>query len=201
MSEAEKFQKYLGTQLVDHLGEGYIFLRSKLELRQKGKESSNVIVLAGSNKYSPDVSVSFYVGRHFEEIKKVEKALGLEPMPYHIQQYSPNLQNMINHPNIGARHTWRININNPPESFPEEMCTAIRQISEPFFERFDTLESSRDALAINDSWCFGGPAFWRSLLLFDAALDDIHHFSKWATHLNSVEREQAELLLARYKEI
>jgi hypothetical protein len=201
MSQAENYQKILGAELAEQLGEGYKFLRSKLELRQKGKQSSNVIVLAGSNKYSPSISVSFYFGKHFEEIKKVEKALGLEPMHYHIQQYSPNLQNMVDHPNPNLEHTWNVNIDKPSVLFSKKVCVAIRKISGPFFERFDSLQRSREALAANDSWCFGGPTFWRSLFLFDAALGDIEHFKQWSQCLNDFEQEQANQLLEKYKTI
>jgi hypothetical protein len=201
MSEAEKFQKSLGAELVEYLGQDYKFLRSKLEFRQKGEDSSNIIILAGSNKYSPDISVSFYIGKHFEEIRKVEKTLGLESISSHIQQYSPNLQSMMNHPHIGEKHTWRVNINNPPRSFAKKLSVAISKIGDPFFDRFSTLENSRNALAANDSWCFGGQLFWRSLFLFDAALGETDHFIKWAQCLEGFEKEQADQLLARYKEI
>ncbi len=198
MSEAEKFQKNLGEDLAKELGQGYKFFRSKLELHQKGSECSNVIVLSGSNKYSPSISVSFHFGKHFEEIRRIEKALGLGPMHYHIQQYSPNLKGMINHPNIESAHTWRVNINNPPKSLCREVCVAMREVSEPFFDRFDSLEGSRDAIASNDSWCLYN---WVSVLLFDAALDDIAHFNKWAKNLSGFEKEYAVNLLAKYNEI
>ena len=201
MSEAENFQKSLGAELAEQLGQGYKFLRSKLELRQKGNESSNVVVLAGSNKYSPEISISFYFGRHFEALKKVEKALGLEPMSYHIQQYSPNLQNMANHPNASGQHTWRVNINQTSEELAKTIAAAINKVSEPFFNRFSTIEDSRNAIAGKDSWCFSGPALWRSLFLFDAALGDIEHFKKWSECLKNYEKQQAEQLVARYYEI
>jgi hypothetical protein len=87
---AANFQQELGTQIARLLGKSYTFYKSRRELRAKTPDGHNVIILSGSNKYSPHISISFYFGRNFAAAKEIEKLLGNHQFYYHIQQYSPN---------------------------------------------------------------------------------------------------------------
>jgi hypothetical protein len=54
----------------------------------------DVLIVSGSTRWSPLISVSFYFGRSFDRVREVEKDLGEAGLPYHIAQYSPNLGHM-----------------------------------------------------------------------------------------------------------
>jgi hypothetical protein len=73
MSEAEKFQKRLGQKLEDLFVGKFRFYKSKLQLRRKYEGGNDVIVLSGSNKWSPYISVAFYFGKHFDAVRLIEK--------------------------------------------------------------------------------------------------------------------------------
>src|SRR5437868_11304865 len=89
-----EFQRNLGANLANALGGQYRFFKSRLELRADAPDGHNVVILAGSTKYSPHISVDFYFGRHFAQAKLVEKRLGSHQFYYHIQQLSLNRKHM-----------------------------------------------------------------------------------------------------------
>jgi hypothetical protein len=197
LSEARRFQQLIGTELAAEFAGDFRFYRSRLELRRTGDDGADVIILAGSAKWSPLISLSFYFGRSFDLVRQIEKQLGWSGLPYHIQQYSLNLRHMSG---IGyaGRHTWDIDLRQPPSDLAREIKAAIQGMAFPFFERFRELSAARDAIATDDPWCFGGRGpFWRSLFLMDAALDDLAHFRKWSERLEPFYAAQAAEALAR----
>ncbi len=88
-------------------------------------------------------------------------------------------------------YSWSLDLSRPIGSLISEMKYAIESIASPFFERFNSIECARDAIASDDPWCFGGPIFWRQLLFLDAAMNDIAHFKAWAIGLEEFALRQA----------
>lgn len=197
MSAADAYKKQLGQEISDLFGGEFKFYKSKLELRRKRADGFDVIVLSGSNKWSPYIDVSFYFGRNFDAARKIEKALGSYPMPYQIQQYSPNVRAMKGLEYSGDG-TWEVNIEEPPSDLAQTIKKAIEKIAFPFFDRFSTLKSAQIALGSDDSWCFSpkGP-FFHMIFKVDAALNEIDHFKKWSECLDSLYQEQASEDLAK----
>jgi hypothetical protein len=194
MSDAGEFLKRLGEELMPLLGDGFKFYRSKLELRQSRDAGRNVIILSGSNKASPHISVSFYFGRNFDGVRQLERKYGEYPMPQHIQQYSPNLE-LIEGMEYGGPHSWDVDIRSPPSTLAAELHVALQGMAFPFFRRFADIEVARDALASDDSWCF---SIWTQLFMVDAALGDLAHFRRWMTCLDPFTTEQAVEKLQQY---
>lgn len=201
MSAADKFKKDLGAEVCQHLGSDFKFLRSKRELRRPSGNGHDVVILSGSNKWSPHISVAFYYGRNYDDVKSIEKLAGEEPMPYHIQQYSPNATR-ISGLDFAGTTTWEVDITGPPAGLAKDIAAAIRGVAFPFFARFTELKTARDALATEDTWCFGAAGSgWYSLLKLDAALRDFEHFEVWRECLNEFYYQQSEERLLRYKEL
>jgi hypothetical protein len=190
VSTADNYKKKLGQEIADLFGGEFKFFKSKLELKRKRADGFDVIVLSGSNKWSPLVDVSFYFGRNFDAARKVEKVLGDHPMPYQIQQYSPNANSMLGL-GYSGNGTWEVNIEEPTQNLALVLKNAIESIAFPFFEKFTTLEASQEALAQDHSWCFSpkGP-FYHMLFKVDAALGDLEHFKKWSQCLDEFYVEQ-----------
>jgi hypothetical protein len=198
LSRAKKYQQLLGEALADQLGGEFKFYRSNVKLRRENALGHDVIVVGGSTKWSPHISVDYYFGKRFDRIRRIEKELGMHPMPMHIQQYSPNVGNMKGLKPTGP-YSWTANITESLGTLPTELAHSIREIAFPFFERFHDLESSRDAFIANDSWCFGAaPYFWHALFKMDTALGDIEHFEKWSQCLEAPYLEQAQEALRKY---
>jgi hypothetical protein len=191
VSAADNYKKLLGQEIADLFGGESKFYKSKLELKRKRAEGFDVVVLSGSNKWSPYIDISFYFGRNYDAARKVEKALGDHPMPYQIQQYSPNVGSMKGLEYIGDG-TWEVNIEEPPKKFAHTIKNAIEDIAFPFFERFSTLKGAQGALENDDSWCFSpkGP-FYHMIFKVDAALNEIDHFKKWSHCLEEFYQKQA----------
>jgi hypothetical protein len=190
VSAADTYKKKLGQEIADLLGDEFTFYKSKLMLKRKRASGFDVIILAGSNKWSPLIDVSFYFGRNFDNARKVEKALNAHPMPYQIQQYSPNVNSMLGLDYSGDGN-WEVNIEESSQDVAIKIKSAIEKIAFPFFERFTTLEAAQEALTKEDSWCFSpkGP-FYHMLFNVDAALGDLEHFKKWSKCLDNFYIEQ-----------
>ena len=199
-SAAVAFQQRIGAELERAFDGEYQFFKSRLELRGADETDRNVLILAGSNKYSPYLSIEFYFGRNFEAARRVEKLLGDTPFYYHIQQYSLNQRNMKSLQYEGP-YSWSLDISKPIDSLISEMKYAVEGIANPFFERFNSIESARDAVASDDSWCFGGPIFWKQLLILDAAMNEIAHFKKWATQLDEFAVKQSNEMLDKLAQV
>jgi hypothetical protein len=197
-SASSVFQYHLGEQLAEVLGEGWKHYKSRNEVRAQADGGDKVIILSGSNKYSPHVEVAFYFGCRYAAASKIEKLLGGHQFHYHIQQYSHNRCAFAELPFAGPS-TWSVNIESPPLGLASELADAIRGIAFPFFERFASMRAARDALAADDPWCFGGTAFWPQLLLLDLALGDVAHFKDWARDLDAFSLGQAQERIAAYE--
>jgi len=190
-SAAVAFQQQIGAELARTFEGQYQFFKSRLELRSSIDEAHNVLIMSGSNKYSPYISLAFYFGRNFGLARRVEKLLGGTPFYYHIQQYSLN-RNQMKGIEYSGPYTWSLDITRPVGSLVSEIKYAIEGLANPFFSRFHSIESARNAIAADDPWCFGGPIFWKQLLLLDAAMNELSHFRAWATRLDEFQHTQAE---------
>ena len=195
---ATAFLQQLGAEIAKGLGAEYKFFKSTLELRAPTPGGHNVLVLSGSNKYSPHISISFYFGKNFAAAKKVEKIFGSHRFYYHITQYSSGRQPLYAATYKGPDN-WQVDITAPPANLAAEIVEAIRGMANPFFERFNTIQAARDAIAAYDPECFGGSLFWRQLLLLDLAMNDLLHFEQWSKTLGVFEREQAAKEIIQYR--
>jgi hypothetical protein len=75
MSSAEKSNVQLGEALAKELGSSFKFYRSRLELRRNSIEGHDSVVLSGSHKFSPHMSVRFYFGVNFAKARLAEKEI------------------------------------------------------------------------------------------------------------------------------
>ena len=98
-------------------------------------------------------------------------------------------------------YSWSVDISKPIGSLVSEMKYAIESIANPFFERFDSIQSARDAIASDDSWCFGGPIFWKQLLILDAAMNQLGHFKEWAKRLDEFATRQSNEVLDQLAQV
>ena len=196
---SREFQHRLGAALAGALGGQYRFFKSRLELRADAPDGHNVVILAGSTKYSPHITVDFYFGRNFAKAKQVEKLLRGHQSYYHIQQFSPNRTHMKGLEYSGP-YTWSVDINNPPKTLVSELAGAVGGLAVPFFKRFSDIRTARDAIAADDPWCFGGKPFWRQLLLLDMAINDWEHFEDWRANLDGLAQRQASEMIALFKQ-
>lgn len=196
---AAQFRQQLGADLAFELQGHYTHLRSRGELRRTTPDGHDVLILSVSAKHSPFVSVAFYFGRNYAVAKRIEKLLRGYEFPYHIQQFSLNRRAMAGIPYDGP-YQWSIDIRNPPQDLAKQVAAAVLGVAVPFFVRFSSIAAARDALANNDPWCFGGPVFWRQLLIVDLALDDLAHFQKWAVCLQEYDRNQSEGVIRKFQE-
>jgi hypothetical protein len=199
MSAAEKYNVQLGEALAKELGSSFKFYRSRRELRRNSNEGHDSVILSGSNKFSPHISVSFYFGVNFAKARLVEKEIfgDANPAYYHIHQYSLNRNHMIGLDYKGP-FTWDINIQNPPNIL-DEVKKAIEGMALPFFERFANLRDARNAKVKNDSWCLGGDIFWHHILAMDMALGDMAHFIEWKKTIKPFYAEQADKKIMELK--
>jgi hypothetical protein len=197
---ANTFLQQLGEQIASSLGAEYKFYKSRLEVRTAVPGGHNVIILGGSNQSSPRISISFYFGKNFASAKKIEKMCGSHQFYYHIQQYSIGRSYLYGSQYQGP-DTWSIDITSPPVNLLTEIVEAIHGMAMPFFQRFNTIEAARDAIAADDPWCFGGPFYWRQLLLLDLAMNDISHFESWAYKLDDYNRQQAYEEIRKFREV
>ncbi len=195
-SAAESFRHDLAARLAGALGSGYVFNKSRGELFVEAGVGNNVLLIAGSSQYSPNITVSFYFGRNYSAVRTLEELTGERGSHYHIHQYSLNRKLMTGLRYRGP-HTWNVDIRRPDDSLVEQLLIAVNAMAFPFFNRFSEIESARDAIASNDAWCLGGPIFWRNLLYLDAALGDMQHFENWAVNLDTFRRAQATEISAK----
>jgi hypothetical protein len=197
MTTSTEFKQALSAEITRHLGQQFKFLKSRMELRQEVSEGHHVVIISGSNKYSPHIGVDFYYGKCFSAARQIEKRLGIYSFPYHVQQYSPNFR-----PHGPASYagpcTWSVDLSQPPSGLAEQLVQAIQGIACPFWDRYGTMLAARDAIALDDPGVFGGPAFWRQLLHLDMALDDLAHFEAWSSKLNKLSRKQADESIQRF---
>ena len=193
MSAAAKYRNELGAAVTEKLGADFKFLKSRQEIRRKTQEGHDSIVLSGSSKFSPYISISFYFGVNFAKASAIEAKFlkGSEAACYHIHQYSLNRNHMAGL-DYGGPFTWEINLHDPKD-IVQELKAAIESMAFPFFERFSNLKVARDAKVGNDSWCLGGDIFWHHILVMDMALDDMAHFNEWKKTIKPFYAQQADV--------
>jgi hypothetical protein len=186
MSPAAKYVSDLGVAVADQFGPSVTFSKVRKCLTWPTTYGDNFVALSGSNRCSPLISVDFYFGNRYDAATRVEKLLGRsknEQRIGHIIQYSLNAR-LMEGLTFGSARTFEINIRNPPSNIASSVADAIRQIAFPFWNRYPTVRSARDALLSRDEWCFhaGGP-FWHDLLYLDAALGEFEHYESWLAQL------------------
>jgi hypothetical protein len=196
LSAAEKYRNELGETVAKKLGADFRFYRSRQELRRETQEGHDSIILTGSSKFSPHISINFYFGVNFAKARAIEKKFfGSSHLAhYHIHQYSLNRNHMVGLDYRGP-FSWNINLKDPPD-IVQEVKVAIEKMALPFFERFSDLKIARDAKVGKDSWCLGGDIFWRDILVMDMALGDMAHFIEWKKTINPFYAQQTDVKIA-----
>src|SRR3569832_2158653 len=170
MSAAAEYVSALGIAIADQFGAAVTFSIVSQRLVWRTAFGGTFVGLSGSNKYSPYISVAFYFGNRYEDATRIEKLIGLPKKHLsagHIHQYSLNARSMKGL-TFSADYAFEIDIRKPPTDIASAVVDAIRQIAFPFWSRYPTVRSARDALLSSDEWCFkaGGP-FWANLLYLD----------------------------------
>jgi hypothetical protein len=199
MSAASDFVANLGAEVAGTFGADVEYFRAPRLLVWHTSFGGSFVSLDGSNKWSPYITVSFYFGNRYEDATKIERAIGTikrQQRPGHILQYSVNAH-LMKGLAFSSDFTWRINIHKPPTNLASSIADAIRQIAFPFWNRYPTVRSARDALVSEDTWCFhAGGSLWHDLLYLDAALDELEHYHSWLAQLDPfyVPYASAELL-------
>ncbi|WP_157119036.1 hypothetical protein [Azohydromonas lata] len=125
MSIATQFQANLGAEVTALLGSKHRFFKSRMDIRAEAPQGHNVVILSGSNKYSPFIDVAFYFGKNFAAVKALEPKHGLHHFLYHIQKYSYNRASFSEF-SFDGPCTWSIDINNPPSNLAQEIAAAIK---------------------------------------------------------------------------
>jgi len=202
MSAAAAYISALGIAVADQFGASVTFSKVDKRLVWPSAFGSTFVSLSGSNKWSPLISVSFYFGNRYEEATKIEQLIGQSKRQRragHIIQYSLNAH-LMKGLAFSSDHTFEINIKRPPAHMASAVADAIRQIAGPFWNRYPTVRSARDALLSRDEWCFkaGGP-FWHDLLYLDAALGELEHYESWLSQLEPFYVPFASAELAKVK--
>ena len=191
MSAAAKYRSELGATVAEKLGAEFKFYKSRRELRREIPEGHDSIVISGSSKSSPYISIDFFFGVNFARAKAIEtKFFKGEPAYYHIHQYSPNRNHMAGLDYKGP-FTWQTNLEDPKD-IVQELKAAIEGMAFPFFKRFSNLKVARDAKVGNHPWCLGGDIFWHHILAMGMALDDMAHFNEWKKTLKPFYAQQAD---------
>jgi hypothetical protein len=204
MSAAAEYVSALGIAVADQFGGGVKFSKVGQRLVWPTAFGASFVSLSGSNKWSPLISVSFYFGNRYEDATRVEKRIGVSKSRQragHILQYSSNAH-LMKGLTFSSDCTFEINIQSPPVDIASVLADAIRQIAVPFWNRYPTVRSARDALLSRDEWCFkaGGPS-WHDLLYLDAALGELEHYEAWLGQLESFYVPYASAELAKVKSV
>lgn len=202
MSAASNFCARLGADVAAEFENEVTYRKSTRRLTWNTFFGSHSITISGSNKWSPMINVAFYFGNRYEEATNIERLLGKrrgELRSAHIMNYSLNA-GLMKELSFDRASSWSINIEAPAASLASEIAEAVRQIAFPFWHRYPTVRSARDAMLSGDSWCFqaGGP-FWLDLLYLDAALGELDHYESWMANLDAfyVPHASAQLALVR----
>src|SRR5215475_11276861 len=93
-SAAKRYRQQLGEDLTRALGSGFTLRRNTLTLAAPIREGTRIIVLAGTSRGSPHITIAFYMGLVFDVVRQVEAALNWKPLPMHVAQFSVNFPNM-----------------------------------------------------------------------------------------------------------
>jgi hypothetical protein len=202
MSAASAYVSTIGMAIAGQFGESVKFSKTDNRLVWPTAFGSSFVSLSGSNKWSPLISISFYFGNRYEAATTIEKRAGISKRQQsagHIIQCSLNA-NQMKGLIFNCNHTFEINIQSPAPDIASSIADAIRQIAFPFWDRYPTARSARDALLTVDGWSVkaGGP-FWRDLLYLDAALGELEHYEAWLSQLDPFYVPYAAAELAKIK--
>src|SRR5262249_31850463 len=156
VATSSEFKQLLGVEVARRLGEQFKFYKSQTELRAEVWDGSHVIIISGSNKYSPFIGVDFYFGKRFSAARAIAKRFGIYSFPYLLQLSSPNVQSR-GYASYSGPCSWSIDPNQPPQDLAEQLVQAIQGVACPFWEKYGTIVAARDAIAANDRDVFGGP--------------------------------------------
>jgi hypothetical protein len=195
-SHSKAYLDSLARQLIAGRFADFRHIRSKNMLSREREDGADVIVLSAAAKFSPSITVAFYVGRRFFKATEVEKRCGWESSYYQINQFSYNAASMRDLGYSGPNH-WDVDAISGQPSIVDEVTAALEAIALPFLLRFTSLQAAQAATSSGDSWCLGtgGQAWWQ-LFAVDAALGDLGHFRAWARSLDPLYRSQASKALA-----
>jgi len=187
--------QHVAAVIGDALGPDWKLYRSRLELRTPSCGGENVIRLCPATRFSPSIWFNVTFGRFYPEVRRVKRLCGWQPSFMHVDYNTYNVRHMERLSYSGPVE-WDLDVRDPlPATLVPEVLAAVEDIAVPFFERFATIDSARDAFASGDSWVIGGPVAWRRILLLDAVLDDFGHFEEWsAVILEHDQRRAAEAL-------
>lgn len=204
MSAAAEYVSALGVAIADQFGAAVTFSKVNKLLVWSTGFGGSFVSLAGSNKFSPSISVAFYFGNRYEDATRIEKLIGVPKKHLsagHISQYSLNARSMKGL-TFSTGYNFDIDIRRPPADLASRIADAIRQIAFPFWDRYPTVRSARDALLSADEWCFqaGGP-FWQNLLYLDAALGELEHYESWLKQLDPFYVPYATAKLAEVRSV
>ena len=203
MSAAAEYVSTLGAAVADEFGAGVAFSKASKCLIWPTVFGGSYVRLSGSNKWSPLISVSFYFGNRYEGATTIERLINLpkrQQRAGHIHQYSLNAH-LMHGLAFSSDYTFQIDIRRPPVDIACTVADAIRQIAVPFWNRYPTVRSARDALLSRDEWCFQADgAFWHDLLYLDAALGELEHFESWLARLEASYMPNASAELVKVKE-
>ncbi len=202
MSAAAKFVSTLGAAVAEQFGAVATFSKVGQSLAWHTAFGGSFVSLSGSNKFSPLISVGFYFGNRYEDATRIEKLIGRSKSQRragHILQYSLNAH-LMKGLTFSSGYTFDIDLRSPPAHIASDLADAIRQIAVPFWNRYPTVRSARDALLSSDEWCFkAGGALWHDLLYLDAALGELRHYESWLTQLEPFYVPYASAELAKVK--
>jgi hypothetical protein len=200
-SAAREFELALASDVANQFRGDSNLLLQKASLLWRTETGFNIVSFANNNKWSPFVWVGFYYGCRFASAYDIAKSLTKYPNGLHICEFSVN-RPLIKNLEYTGPHQWEIDIRNSPPNLAAEIATAIRGIAFPFFDKFNDMRKSRDAIEADDNWCFGAnPLGWRSMLCMDAALGELDHFEQWVKVLPDFYREQAESELVKVRQL
>jgi hypothetical protein len=195
VSRAQSYRGSLVASLAEELGWSYE--QKRHVIKREVSDGFETVALAGSNKWSPLISVNFYFGKSFNAVTALEKKLNLDRMSMHVCHYSLNFQR----PDAATSElcTWRVDLDNPPQRLVTEIASAIRHLLPPFVAKYQTIDVARAALANDDPGVLlNGDTGWPIILRMDLALNQEQRFREWARRLDAVNLRSAEEVLSRY---
>jgi hypothetical protein len=180
------------------LGDDFVVNKSRHEISRPTEYGRDVIILGGSGKYSPMVSVGFHFGISFACARELERRVDPSAIApcYDIFQYSLNRKSMRWLWYFGPS-SWSFDLNAPSGRLVDQLARAVKRMAYPFFNRFGSVRAARDAICEDHSWCLGGTSSdWRRVLILDACLGELEHFRTWSESLSEFARKQSQDYLA-----
>lgn len=189
----------LCAQLQPLLGDDFKYYKSKQLFSRENGEGEDVVQVSVTCDAYPQGCVYFYFGRRFHKIKKLEKQNGYRATQYHIHQHSNSIKNMHGLTYDGSGF-WHLNLEDTTLPFLNDFHDTIVLAAYPFFKRFRELESAREALLTEDSWCF--PAFktsFHQLVKFDICTGNVDNIQNWQNKLDDAKKQIVHSMVNMHK--